>query len=253
MVKVFELIFFFFFVRRNVLSNKTNVVTDKIIPDRTIHNASKKKKIQGEILAYLISSVSWQKSEVCLLIFCRKEIKQRGMKMIFPLSLTQPWSYLFQLQLFHPAQPCSNAFSTQFFRKPGPTDQVSSCRYMRALPCPRYPQESGNIILLLSSGTAPSSHRQDTCGCPQLTPTSCGLQQEAFEKAQRKKLNIWSNQQNAEVSSWVMSSEVDGRWHPWISTGLALGALLVASKDCCTQCWPGVHSLSGYSLYSLLA
>lgn len=184
MVKVFELIFFF--IRRNVLSNKTNVVTEKVIPDRTIHNASKGKKIQGEILACLISSVSWQKSEVCLLIFCRKDVKQRGMKMIFPLSLTQPCSYLFQLQLFHPAQPCSNAFSTQFFRKPGPTDQVSSCRYKKAIPCPRYPQERGNVILLLSSGAAPSCRRQDTCGCPQLTPTSCGLQQEASEKAQRK-------------------------------------------------------------------
>lgn len=43
-VKVFELIFiFFFFVRRNVLPNKTNVVTEKVIPGWTIHNVSKKK------------------------------------------------------------------------------------------------------------------------------------------------------------------------------------------------------------------
>lgn len=190
----------FFFIRRNVLSNKTNVVTEKVIPDRTIHNASKGKKIQGEILACLISSVSWQKSEVCLLIFCRKDVKQRGMKMIFPLSLTQPWSYLFQLQLFHPAQPCSNAFSTQFFRKPGPTDQVSSCRYKKAIPCPRYPQERGNVILLLSSGAAPSCCRQDTCGCPQLTPTSCGLQQEASEKAQRKS---WTSGAISSMQRWI--------------------------------------------------
>lgn len=182
-VKVFELIFF----HKEKCPLKQNKRCDRKGDSRQNDSQCEQgKKIQGEILACLISSVSWQKSEVCLLIFCRKDVKQRGMKMIFPLSLTQPCSYLFQLQLFHPAQPCSNAFSTQFFRKPGPTDQVSSCRYKKAIPCPRYPQERGNVILLLSSGAAPSCRRQDTCGCPQLTPTSCGLQQEASEKAQRK-------------------------------------------------------------------
>lgn len=27
----------------------------------------------------------------------------------------------------------------------------------------------------------------------------------------------------AEVNLWAMPSAVDGRWHPWISAGLALG------------------------------
>lgn len=35
--------------------------------------------------------------------------------------------------------------------------------------------------------------------------------------------NIWSNSHDAKVKLRMMPSEVDGRWHPWISAGLAQG------------------------------
>jgi len=143
--------------------------------------------------------------------------------LFFPLSLTQPQSYfsqLFFIQLSHAVM----FYSTQFFREPGPT--ASSYRYMRAIPWPHYPKEGDNLVFLLSSGAALSSHGQDTWGQPHYTPThahALWVPARGLQEGTRENLNIWNSWHNAQVKMWMMPSEADGRWHPWISTGLAQG------------------------------
>lgn len=50
-------------------------------------------------------------------------------------------------------------------------------------------------------------------GTPQLAPSK--------RISRRPSGNPDHLEYDIEVKSWVMASEVDGRWHPWISAGLA--------------------------------
>lgn len=84
-----------------------------------------KQRVQWEMSAYLISSLWWQKSEVCLTLFSAGKEQEGQKESAFFFSSPSPWpnpkvislKCRFYIQLSHAVM----FFSTQFLRELGPT------------------------------------------------------------------------------------------------------------------------------------
>lgn len=193
-------------------------MTERVIMVRMICNVNKESNGNISIFDFIFV-LTKRTPEVCLtLFFYRKRARKDKNKVLFSCLWPNPKVLSLNCRSFIQLSHAVMFFSTHFFQRTGSNSLVSSYRHTRALLWPHYPKERDIVILLFSLGAAP--------GCtgamlhPNSVPHAVGPNQRPLKRHKGKKLNTWSNWQDAKVKLWVMPSEVDSRWHPWITQGL---------------------------------